>query len=136
MKKHRNKIHGIYGNKHLILLCKNFGLASLKQKCTFECKLVLISNIFKSELQWNLVITRSLGPWKLPCYISFSLYQGKKTKKYKDQQNYLVIRGFCYTFNLFITRFHCMYSIIFCFCNINWTIYEVKTFFPRHLFCS
>ena len=22
-------------------------------------------------LQWNLIITRSLGPWKLPCYIRF-----------------------------------------------------------------
>ena len=24
-----------------------------------------------------------------------------------DQQNYLVIRGFCYISDLFITRFHC-----------------------------
>ena len=43
-----------------------------------------------TQIQWNLVITRSLGPWKLPCYIwfliisGFSLYQGKKTKKYKE----------------------------------------------------
>ena len=49
---------------------------------------------------------RSLGPWKLPCYkiIGFSLYQGTKTKKYIkswDQQNYLVIRGFCYISDLF-----------------------------------
>ena len=25
----------------------------------------------QSPVQWNLVITRSLGPWKLPCYIRF-----------------------------------------------------------------
>ena len=37
-------------------------------------------------IQWNLVITRSLGPSKLPCYIRFLIiYQGKKTKKYKEQ---------------------------------------------------
>ena len=30
-----------------------------------------------------------------------------------DQQNYLVITGFCYISDLFITRFHCTY--IYCF---------------------
>ena len=46
-----------------------------------------------TSVQWNLVITRSLGPWKLPCYIRV-----KKLRNIKswDQQNYLVIRGFCY----------------------------------------
>ena len=33
---------------------------------------------FGARLQWNLFITRSLGPWKLP------LYQDTKTKKYKE----------------------------------------------------
>ena len=37
----------------------------------------------KYLIQWNLVITRTLGPWKVPCYNRF-LYQGKKTKKYKE----------------------------------------------------
>ena len=52
-----------------------------------------------SYVQWNLVITRSLGPWKLPCYIRFLIISGgKKQRNIKnwDQQNYLVIRGFCY----------------------------------------
>ena len=50
-------------------------------------------------VQWNLVITRSLGPWKLPCYIRFLIISGSRNKrniKSWDQQNYLVIRGFCY----------------------------------------
>ena len=50
-------------------------------------------------LQWNLIITRSLGPWKLPCYIRFLItcISGlKKNTKGWDQQNDLVIRGFCY----------------------------------------
>ena len=49
----------------------------------------------QKELQWNLVIRRSLGPWKLPCYIRF-LISGQRNIKSWDQQNYLVIRGFCY----------------------------------------
>ena len=51
------------------------------------------------QIQWNLVITRTLGPWKLPCYIRFLLISGWKNKrntKSWDQQNYLVITGFCY----------------------------------------
>ena len=31
-------------------------------------------------IQWNLVITRSLGPWKLPCYIRFLIISGYKNK--------------------------------------------------------
>ena len=45
-------------------------------------------------IQWNLVITRSFGPWKLPCYIRFLISGFKKTKKYKELG--LAIRGFCY----------------------------------------
>ena len=41
-------------------------------------------NVIRNMLQWNLFITRSLGPWKLPCISGFSLYQGKNTKKYKE----------------------------------------------------
>ena len=55
--------------------------------------------------------SEDLGTMKITLtYTGFSLYQGKKTKKYKElgQQNYLVIRGFCYIFDLFITRFHCI----------------------------
>ena len=32
-------------------------------------------------VQWNLVITRSLGPWKLPCYIRFLIISGKKPQR-------------------------------------------------------
>ena len=32
-----------------------------------------------NSIQWNLVIMRSLGPWKLPCYIRF-LISGYKNK--------------------------------------------------------
>ena len=53
---------------------------------------------------------------------SFSLFQGKKKRNIKswDQQNYLVIREFCYISDLFIMRFHCtcmMYSYVTT-CNI------------------
>ena len=30
----------------------------------------------KILIQWNLFITRSLGPWKLPCYIRFLIISG------------------------------------------------------------
>ena len=46
--------------------------------CTYAMEVV--SNL----IQWNLVIMRSLGPWKLPCYITFLIISGKKTKKYKE----------------------------------------------------
>ena len=51
----------------------------------------------QDALQWNLIITRSLGPWKLPCYYQVS-HQSKKQRNIKtwDQQNYLLIREFCY----------------------------------------
>ena len=32
-------------------------------------------------VQWNLIITRSLGPWKLPCYIRFLIISGQKNKE-------------------------------------------------------
>ena len=54
---------------------------------------------------------KELGPAKSPCYKRVSHYiRVKKQRNVKnwDQQNYLVIlRGFCYISDLFITRFHC-----------------------------
>ena len=51
-------------------------------------------------IQWNLVITRSLGPWKLPCYIRFLIIsEVQNAKKYKGTGTSnitLFIRGFCY----------------------------------------
>ena len=51
----------------------------------------------KDIIQWNLVIMRSLGPWKLPCITVSHYIRVKKQRNIKswDQQNYLVITGFC-----------------------------------------
>ena len=61
-----------------------------------NCKYCIIKSSF--SIQWNLVITRSLGPWTRHYLVisSFSLYQGKKQRNIKswDQQIYLVIRVF------------------------------------------
>ena len=38
-------------------------------------------NILFGRVQCNLIITRSLGPWKLPCYIRFVIISGLKTKE-------------------------------------------------------
>ena len=53
-------------------------------------------------VQWNLVIMRTLGPWKLPFISGLLLYQGlKKKKKWvwragTSNITLLFIRGFCY----------------------------------------
>ena len=48
-------------------------------------------------IQWNLVITRSLGPWKLPCYNQVSHYiRVKKQRNIKSWDQHLVIKGFYY----------------------------------------
>ena len=39
-------------------------------------------------IQWTLVITNSLGPVKLLCYIKKKLYPGCKTIKYKEMLNF------------------------------------------------
>ena len=39
-------------------------------------------------IQWTLVITNSLGPVKLLCYIKILLYPGCKTIKYKEIWNF------------------------------------------------
>ena len=46
-------------------MCCEDGLIS------YEMKICLVNLI-----QWNLFITRSLGPWKLPCYIRFLIISG------------------------------------------------------------
>ena len=43
---------------------------------TKETAAVISKSKAESILQWNLVITRSLGPWKLPCYIRFLIISG------------------------------------------------------------
>ena len=51
-------------------------------------------------IQWNLIITRTLGPWRLPTLLyqvsHYIRVKRQRNIKYLDQQNYLVIRGFCY----------------------------------------
>ena len=41
----------------------------------------LINPTIYHTIQWNLVITRSLGPWKSPCYIRFLTTSGWKNKE-------------------------------------------------------
>ena len=51
-----------------------------------------------------------LGTMKITLLYQVSHYirvKKQRTIKTWDQQNYLVIRGFCYISDLFITRFHC-----------------------------
>ena len=72
-------------------------LPSSKIKTTWQ---LLFSHCIL-HIQWNLFITRSLGPWKLPNLVisGFLLYIRVKIQrniKSWDQQNDLVIRGFCY----------------------------------------
>ena len=61
---------------------------------------------------WNLVITRTAMKITLLYQVSHYI-RVKKQRNVKtwDQQNYLVIRGFCYISNLFITRFHCNHNV-------------------------
>ena len=64
-------------------------------------------------IQWTLIITNSLGPVKLLCYIKKKLYPGCKTIKYKEILNFgtnkftLLYRDFVISV-FFITRVHCM----------------------------
>ena len=84
------------------LKCKNLQYESLRSSLAFRHKLLSLWASLRTLVillvQWNLVITRSLGPWKLPCYIRFLIIRVKNIRNIKswDQQNYLVIRGFCY----------------------------------------
>ena len=59
------------------------------------------------EPRYNEVV----GTMKITLLYQVSHYiRVKKQRNIKswDQQNYLVIRGFCYISDLFITRFHCI----------------------------
>ena len=49
-------------------------------------------------VQRNLVITRTLGPWKLPCYCRV---KEKGDIKILNAQNFLIIRGFCHIRTLY-----------------------------------
>ena len=77
--------------QYLNLRCSNDGL-NLKEHICYSLQVTRI------VVQWNLFITRSLGPWKLPLYQVSHYIRVKKQRNIKswDQQNYLVIRGFCY----------------------------------------
>ena len=64
-------------------------------KSSGKVQLIVINNGM-NILQWNLIIMRTLGPQKLPCYIRFLITSRHKNIESWDQQNYLVIRGSCY----------------------------------------
>ena len=53
-------------------------------KLHFGFKHKILFESWYIKIQWNLVITRSLGPWKLPCYVRFVIISGEKTKQYKE----------------------------------------------------
>ena len=59
-----------------------------RRVCVFspvEFALTILGSLF---IQWTLVITNSLGPVKLLCYIKILLYPGCKTIKYKEIWNF------------------------------------------------
>ena len=70
-------------------------------------------------VQWTIIITNSLGPVKLLCYIEIVLYLVCKNNKIQrnfelwDQENYFVISGFCYISVFFITKVHCNMIVMF-----------------------
>ena len=75
-----------------------------------------------------------LGTMKITLLYQVSHYIRVKTQrniKNWDQQNYLVIRGFCYISDLFITRFHCSNNITDITNKISWSkgskLYKVST---------
>ena len=67
------------------------------------CVLYIIN--YTVEPRYNEV----LGTMKITLLYQVSHIRVKQRRNIKswDQQNYLVIRGFCYISDLFITRFHC-----------------------------
>ena len=107
----RNKWHYViirysYGElPKFVLRCSYEG--GFTQRCdhgiTFQSQTWLRVCSFL-RIQWDLVITRTSGPWKLPCYIRV-----KKSKKYKELgpgKLPCYKEGFVIS-DLFITRFHC-----------------------------
>ena len=54
-------------------MTKGIKVRSAEVRVLFTLPLFLISWMM---VQWNLVITRTLGPWKLPCYIRFLIISG------------------------------------------------------------
>ena len=73
---------------------------------------VILHRIFM-KIQWTLIITNSLGPVKLLCYIEILLYPGCKNNKIQrnfelwDQENYFVIYLDFVIWVFFIMRVHC-----------------------------
>ena len=88
------------------------------EKCMFIPHITQHSmmNISSSFLiQWNLIYNEVFGTMKITLLYQVSHYirvNKQRTIKSWDQQNYVVIRGFCYTFvsDLFITSFPCRIS--------------------------
>ena len=75
--------------------------------------LLLAGLTVQGVLHWTLVITNSLGPVKLLCYIEILLYPGCKNNKIQrnfelwDQENYFMLYQDFVTSMFFITRVHC-----------------------------
>ena len=72
----------LYGHEHLWI---SFCIKWARNKyCSREHIPMDVASVWSHcttlIIQWNLIITRSLGPWKLPCYIRFLLISGWKNK--------------------------------------------------------
>ena len=99
-------VQSLYGDSALLALNWQF------IPTTFV--LLLNNYLVKNIVQWTLVITNSLGPVKLLCYIEILLYiLVAKTVKYKEILNFgtrkitLLYRDFVISV-FFITRVHCI----------------------------
>ena len=54
--------------------------------------------VYSFIIKWNLIITRTIGPGKLPCFIRFLVISGLK-QKYKEmgpEKNHLVMMVLVY----------------------------------------
>ena len=93
-----NFIHSQYNNSFM-----TFSLRSIKWPLYLYTCFTWVSNfqLHIKFVQWTLVMTNSLGPVKLLCYIEILLYPNCKNNKIQryfelwDQENYFVISGFC-----------------------------------------
>ena len=85
-------------DRHILFFYKKF----------YFCHLLSLAKVGQFTVQWNLVITRSLGSWKLPCYIRFLIISGQRNKELGPANLPCNKRVLLYPTSLFITRFHCI----------------------------
>ena len=80
------------------IMCTHTGLFHFIVRQIHNAKCIIM-RIALYSIQWNLFITRSLGPRKPPRYTRPPITPGQKKQrnlKSRDQQNHLATRGSCY----------------------------------------